>query len=45
MYMLNLFTDKLLDVRSSVSPLVQGRKDFDPVVKHRYAFTILTTHR
>ncbi|XP_065884108.1 ankyrin repeat, PH and SEC7 domain containing protein secG-like [Dysidea avara] len=37
-------SDKLLNVRSSVSPLVQGRKDFDPVVKHRYAFTILTTH-
>lgn len=38
-------SDKLLNVRSSVSPLVQGRKDFDPIVKHRYAFTILTTHR
>lgn len=38
-------SDILVGVRSSASPAVFGRKDFDPVNKHKFAFTIFTNVR
>ena len=38
-------SDILVGVRSSASPAVFGRKDFDPLNKHKYAFTIFTGSR
>ena len=35
----------LVGVRSSASPTVIGRKDFEPLGQHKYAFTILTATR
>jgi len=37
--------DILVGVRSSASPAVFGRKDFDPMNKHKYSFTIFTSSR
>ncbi|XP_065843712.1 histone-lysine N-methyltransferase EHMT2-like [Oscarella lobularis] len=35
----------LVDMRSSPSPVVMSRKDFDPLVKHQWAFSVLTPSR
>lgn len=40
-----LFADILVGTRSSASPAIYGRKDFDPIDKHKYAFTIFTSNR
>ena len=41
----NTFSDILVGVRSSASSAVIGRKDYDPMNKHKYAFTIFTSTR
>lgn len=38
-------TDILVGTRSSASPAIFGRKDFDPIDKHKYSFTIFTRNR
>lgn len=38
-------SDVLVGIRSSASPAVVNRKDFDPLHKHKYAFTIFTRSR
>ena len=40
-----LFTDSLIGVRHSASSAILRRKDFDPIVKHKYAFTIFTKNK
>ena len=40
-----LYLDVLVGTRSSASPAIFGRKDFDPIDKHKYAFTIFTSNR
>ena len=42
---ITIFSDILVGVRSSASSAVIGRKDFDPMNKHKYAFTIFTSTR
>ena len=40
-----VLTDILVGVRSSASPVVFSRKDFDPMNKHKYSFSIFTASR
>jgi len=40
-----LLSDILVGVRSSASPAIFGRADFDPLDKHKYAYTIFTSNR
>ena len=44
-YLVCFFTDTLVGIRSSASPAIYGRKDFDPIDKHKFAFTIFTSNR
>jgi ankyrin repeat protein len=37
--------DDFVDVKSSASSFISSRRDYDPLVKHKYAFTIVTTSR
>ena len=38
----SLATDRLVGVRTSASSAILQRKDFDPLDKHKYTFTIFT---
>ena len=39
------FIDFLVGVRSSASTSILKRKDFDPVAKHKFAFTVFTNNK
>lgn len=39
------FIDFLVGVRSSASTSILKRKDFDPIAKHKFAFTVFTNNK
>ena len=43
--MIHCCVEMLAGVRSSASPAVVRRKDFDPLHQHKYTFTVSTTKR
>jgi hypothetical protein len=38
-------TELLVDIRPTPSDIIAGRKDYDPVSKHQFAFSLLTPNR
>ena len=43
--MFTVQTELLVDIRPTPSEIIAARKDYDPVSKHQFAFSLLTPNR